>query len=151
MTCHMLLKEQPQKQTLPFVTPPQYTLGWTNNTQKRKNNPKCKNSKISRNMPKLAIYHLTRSPSRRVVSTMLCKAKLAKNNLFLFGNFRPLPNKDVQTWDHFFTLFFSKDSESEDWTLGCGCKMTFKGYLNKWTDRHTDRQRDTQTYEQINL
>ena len=42
------------------------TIGWTKNTQKPKkmkngkNNPKRKNSKMSRDMPKLAIYPLTR-------------------------------------------------------------------------------------------
>ena len=43
------------------------TVGWTNNTQKtefflkaEKNIPKCKNSKTSRNMQKLAIRPLTR-------------------------------------------------------------------------------------------
>ena len=42
------------------------TLGWTKNTQKPsffksgKNHPKLKNSKMSRNMPKLAIRPLTR-------------------------------------------------------------------------------------------
>ena len=30
-----------------------------------------------------------------VVSTMFCKAKSAKKNFFLRGNFRPLPNKNV--------------------------------------------------------
>ena len=40
------------------------TEGWTKNTQKpkkiknRKNNPKWKNSKTARDMPKLPIYHL---------------------------------------------------------------------------------------------
>ena len=43
------------------------TVGWTMNTQKpkkglktEKNNPKLKNSKMSIDMPKLAIYPLTR-------------------------------------------------------------------------------------------
>ena len=42
------------------------TVGWTKNTQKPKkiiigkNNPKQKNSKTSRGMPKLSIYPLTR-------------------------------------------------------------------------------------------
>ena len=44
------------------------TVGWTTNTQKpkktkkkQKNYPKQKNSKMSRDMPKLAIYPLTRA------------------------------------------------------------------------------------------
>ena len=48
-----------------------------------------------------------------VVSTMFCKAKSAtKTKLFLRGNLRPLPNKNVQFWDHFFPAFFPKDSKS---------------------------------------
>ena len=35
-----------------------------------------------------------------------------KNFFFLRGNFRPLPNKNVQMLDHFFPLLFPKDSES---------------------------------------
>ena len=41
------------------------------------------------------------------------KAKSAKKKtFFLRGNFRPLPNKNVQMLDHFFPLLFPKDSES---------------------------------------
>ena len=40
------------------------------------------------------------------------KAKSAKKKLFLRGDFRPLPNKNVQMFDHFFPLLFPKDSES---------------------------------------
>ena len=41
------------------------------------------------------------------------KAKSAKTKkLFLRGDFRPLPNKNVQMLDHFFPLLFPKDSES---------------------------------------
>ena len=44
---------------------------------------------------------------------MFCKAKSAKkNNIFLRGDFRPLPNKNVQMLDHLFPLLFPKDSES---------------------------------------
>ena len=47
---------------------------------------------------------------------MFCKAKSPKN-LFLRGDCRPLPNKNVQFWDHFFPAFFPKDSESlKIWT-----------------------------------
>jgi hypothetical protein len=35
-----------------------------------------------------------------------------KKTFFLCGNFRPLPNKNVQMLDHFFPLLFPKDSES---------------------------------------
>ena len=41
------------------------------------------------------------------------KAKSAtKKNFFARGDFRPLPNKNVQMLDHFFQLLFPKDSES---------------------------------------
>ena len=40
------------------------------------------------------------------------KAKSAtKKNFFFRGDFRPLPNKNVQLLDHFFTLLFPKNSE----------------------------------------
>ena len=35
-----------------------------------------------------------------------------KKNFFLRGDFRPLPNKNVQMLDHFFPILFPKDSES---------------------------------------
>ena len=35
-----------------------------------------------------------------------------KKNFYLRSDFRPLPNKNVQMLDHFFSLFFPKDSES---------------------------------------
>ena len=62
--------------------------GWTKNTQKPDN------------------------PSGSVVSTMFCKAKSAKKKKIWRGDFRPLPNKNVQMLDHFFQLLFPKDSES---------------------------------------
>jgi hypothetical protein len=40
------------------------------------------------------------------------KAKSAKKNFFLRGDFRPLPTKNVQILDQFFPLLFPKDSES---------------------------------------
>ena len=44
---------------------------------------------------------------------MFCKAKSATTKkLILRGDFRPLPNKNVQMLDHFFPLLFPKDSES---------------------------------------
>ena len=44
---------------------------------------------------------------------MFCKAKSTKKNtFFLRGDFRQLPNINVQMLDHFFPLLFPKDSES---------------------------------------
>ena len=62
------------------------------------------------------------------------KAKSATTKkLFLRGDFRPIPNKNVQMLDHFFPLLFPKDSESLKildirlWKQGG--KKTVKGYL----------------------
>ena len=83
---------------------PNTTVGWIKNTQKPnffeklKNHPKHKNSKTSRDMPKLA-YALrpeVSNPLGSVVSTMFCKTKSAKKNFFLRSDFKPLPNKNVQ-------------------------------------------------------
>ena len=50
------------------------------------------------------------------------KAKSAtKKNFFLRGDFWPLPNKNVQMLDHFFSLLFPKDFESlKYWTYDFG-------------------------------
>ena len=42
---------------------------------------------------------------------MFCKTKSAFF-FYLRGDFRPLPNKNVQILDHFFPLLLPKDSES---------------------------------------
>ena len=109
-------------------------------------------------MPKLAIRLRPEvsNPSESVVSTMFCKAKSAKkNNFFLRYDFRPLPNKNVQMLDHFFPLFFPKDSESlkilDIRRREVGGKKTVKRYLkseqtNTQTDRQTHRQTDISTY-----
>jgi hypothetical protein len=80
------------------------------------------------------------------------KAKSAtKKNFFLRGNFRPLPNKNVQMLDHLFSLLFPKDSESVnilDIRLReVGAKRGLNGTskVNKQTDRHKH------TYGQIDL
>ena len=52
---------------------------------------------------------------------MFCKAKSAKNKLFLRGDFIPLPSKTVQFWDHLSPTLFPKDSESlKIWTSDSG-------------------------------
>jgi hypothetical protein len=76
-----------------------------------KNHQKRKNSKQSRDMPKLAIRHPIGRPENSnplgsVVSTMFCKAKSAKKLKKLRGDFRPLPNKNVQMLDHSFPSLF---------------------------------------------
>ena len=64
-------------------------------------------------MPKLAI-----SPSTRGLESIwkrgfhhVLQGKISKKKLF-GGDFRPLPNKNVQMLDLLFTLLFPKDSES---------------------------------------
>ena len=72
------------------------------------------------------------------------------------GDFRPLPNKNVQISDHCNPLLFPKDSESLkilDIPLReVGAKRCLNGtskvntWTDRWTDRRTDRQTDISTY-----
>ena len=68
-----------------------------------------------------------------------------KNKLFLCGNFRPLPNQNVQIWDHFFPLLFFKDSESLKildirlWEVGAKRCLNGTSKVNTRTDTQTDR------------
>ena len=72
-----------------------------------------------------------------------------KKNFFLRGGFRPLPNKNVQFWNHFFPELFPKDSESlkilDIRLREVGAKCASKYTTRKGTDTHRDRQTDTQT------
>ena len=69
-----------------------------------------------------------------------------KKNFFLRGDFRPLPNKNVQFWDHFFPELFPKDSESLKmldirlWEVGANI------YISAYMRKGTDRQTRTHTY-----
>ena len=71
---------------------------------------------------------------------------------FFFGDFRPLSNKNVQIWDHFFPFFFPKNSESlkilDIWLREVGAKRRLNGTskVNRHTDTQTDRQTDISTY-----
>ena len=47
-----------------------------------------------------------------MVSTMFFRQNQPKQIFFLVWQFRPLPNKNVQIWDHIFPLLFFKASES---------------------------------------
>ena len=75
--------------------------------------------------------------------------------LFLRGDFRPLPNKNVQMLDHFLPLFFPKDSESLkilDIQLGeVGAKKPLNGTskVNRQTHRRTDKHTDRRTFRLI--
>ena len=94
------------------------TVGWTKNTpkpnffEKRKKSSKTqKHLEICQNL-QYTLRPDVSNPSGSVVSTMFCKQNQQQKNFFLRGNFRPLPSKTVQIWDHFFPLLFPKDSES---------------------------------------
>ena len=84
---------------------------------------------------------------------MFCKAKSAKKNLFLRGEFRPLSNKHFQMLDHFFPLLFPKDSESLKIFYirlqEAGAKRPFNSTskVNRQTNRQTHRQTDILTYK----
>ena len=76
--------------------------------------------------------------------------KSAKNYLFLRGNFRPLPNKNVQIWDHFFPLLFPKNSESlnilDIQLREVGAKRRLNGTSKS---EQTDTRTDTRTFRLI--
>ena len=63
------------------------------------------------------------------------------------GNFRPLPNKNVQMLDHFFPLLFLQGLRIAENighpTSGSEGKKMFKGYLKS---EQTDRQTEGQTH-----
>ena len=75
------------------------------------------------------------------------------------GDFRPLPNKNVQMLDHFFPLLFPKDSESlnifDIRRREGGAKRPLNGTskvnrrTNTRTDRQTDRRTDGRTFRLI--
>ena len=68
------------------------------------------------------------------------------------GDFRPLPNKNIQILDHFFPLLFPKDSESlkifDIRLREVGAKRPLNGTskVNRHTNRQTDRRTDISTY-----
>ena len=83
------------------------------------------------------------------------KAKSAKKTLFLRGDFRPLPNKNIQMLDQFFPLLFPKDFESLKildirlWEVGAKRPLNGTSKVNKHTDRRTYRQTDILTYRKL--
>ena len=72
------------------------------------------------------------------------------------GDFRQFSSKNAQMLDHFFPLFFSKDSKSLK-ILGIrlqevGGKKTFKRYLkSEQTHRHTNPQTHRQTDRHVDF
>ena len=67
-----------------------------------------------------------------------------KKLFFFFWDFRPLPNKNVILWDHFFPLLFPKDSESLKildirlWEVVAKRRLNGTSKVNWRTDRKTD-------------
>jgi hypothetical protein len=84
---------------------------------------------------------------------MFCKQNQQQKNFFLHGNFRPLPNKNVQMGDHFFSLLFPKNSESlkifDIQLQEVGAKRPLNGTSK--VNRQTDGQTNTYTYGHFNL
>ena len=100
----------------------------------------AKTQKTSRNM-RYALLPEVSNPSGSVVSTLFCEAKSAKKNFFSFA-----PNKNIPMWDHFFTLFFPKDSKSlkildiQLREVGAKKRLNGTSKVNTQTDGQTDRR-----------
>ena len=112
-----------------------------------KNHPKRKNSKTSRDMPKLVIHPLPEvsNPSGSVVSTMFCKAKSAKKQFFLARRFYTTFKRKCSNLRPLLSITFPQGFQISKNighpTLGSGGKKTFKQYLkSEQTHRHTDRR-----------
>ena len=121
------------------------TVGWTKNTQKRK-----KSSKTNLNITASYQYNRLISQYNRLMSLYNRLTETDPQNQQKRDDFRPLPDKNVQFWDHFFPALFPKDSESlkiSDIRLReVGTKCASKYTTRKGTDTQTHRQTDRQTY-----
>ena len=79
------------------------------------------------------------------------KNQQQQKKLFLRGNFRPLPNKNVQMLDHFFPFLFPKDSVSVKildirlWEVVAKRPLTGTSKVNTHTNRRTDGQTGRRT------
>ena len=73
----------------------------------------------------------------------------------IFGDFRPLSNKNVQMLDHFFPLLFPKDSKSlkilDIRLCEVGAKRPLNGTskMNRQTDGRTNKHTDRRTFRLI--
>ena len=136
------------------------TVGWTKNIQKPEFiEKKEKNSSKMEKLKNLKKYAKTsdtpfdqRSLIHREAWFPHCFVRQNQpNKTIFFGDFRPLPNKNVQIWDHFFPLLFAKDSESlkilDIWCREVGAKrrLNCTSKVNRRTDGRTEGQTDTQT------
>ena len=112
-----------------------------------KNHPKCKNSKTSRDMPKLA-----RRPYQRSLihweawfpPGFVSKFSQKKTIFFyaaILGNFQTKMFKSETTCFHYLSPRIGHP------TSGSGGKKTFKQYLkSEHTDRQTNRRTDRRTF-----
>ena len=115
------------------------------------NHPKSKKLKnISRYANISNIPFVQRSPIHREAWFPPCvvRQNQLKINFFLQGDFRPLPNKNVQMSDHFFPLLFPKDSESlkildiRPWEVGAKRPLNGTSKVNRQTHTQTNRHTD---------
>ena len=71
------------------------------------------------------------------------------------GDFRPLPNKNVQMLDHLFPLLFPKDSESLKifdirlWEVEAKRPLNGTSKVNRQTDRQTDTRTHRRAFRLI--
>ena len=125
------------------------TVGLTRSTQKPKFLEKRKKSSKTQKLENFD----QRSLIHREVWFLHCfvRQNQPKNKLFLCRNFRPLPNKNVPIWDHFFSLLFPKDSESLKildirlWEVVAKRCLNSTSKVNTQTDGQTDRRTNRQT------
>ena len=114
-----------------------------------KNHPKRKNAKISDtpfNQRSLILQEVWFPPC------FVRQNPQQQKKLFVRGDFRPLPNKNVQMLDHFFLLLFPKYSKSlkildiQFWEVGAKRPLNGTSKVNGQTDTHTHTQTDKSTY-----
>ena len=116
---------------------------------KEKNPPKLQNSKMPRNMPKLAIRPLTRVlyPSGSVVSTFFLRQNQPKKTFFFVSRFETTSKQNCSNLRPLLSITFPQGfritKNIGHWTLGNGDKKTFKRYVKS---EHTDGQTDTRTF-----
>ena len=136
------------------------TVGWTKNSQKPiflkngKNHLKRKNSKMSRDMPKLTIYPLTRGLSaigKRGFQHVLYGKIRRKKTFFYAAILDHFQNKMVKS-ENTFSQGFQISKIFGHPTSGSGGKKTFERYLkSEQTDRRTHGQTHRQTHGHFDL
>ena len=90
--------------------------------------------------PFLGLHACNKMGSTPVLPRKIRQNQHKKTNFFLRGDFRPLPNKNVQFWNHFFPELFPKDSESlkilDIRLREVGANIYISAYMGK-RDKHT--------------